>query len=370
MDIWIIATAVLAGGIVGALVMYAVLSRPAAATQAELAAATARAERLAEEAEDLRERAADDQDVLRALAPLRSGLDTMARQVQELERERVAQFATLDEHLRHSGEASARLLKETAGLSSALRSTSARGHWGEVELRRVVEAAGMLRHVDFSEQSAVASGSRPDMVVTLPGGRSIPLDAKVPFDAYLEAEGLEGSDELTERRRAELLSEHAKRLRAHVDDLAKRNYHGQLGADVTVLFIPSESLLGAALTADAGLLEYALRKGIAPTSPASLLALLRAVAAVWERAEISERAAELLVLGRTLYERLGTVAGHLGTLGRSLTSSVTAYNKAVASFETRLLVTAREFEALDVPLEQVPEIDANAREFTRAELTG
>lgn len=364
-----IATAVLAGGIVGALVMYALLARPSAETRAQLAAATARAERLAEEAEDLRERAADDQDVLRALAPLRSGLDAMARQVTDLERERVAQFATLDEHLRHTGRASELLRKETAGLASALRSTSARGHWGEVELRRVVEAAGMLRRVDFHEQTAVASGSRPDMTVTLPGGRSIPLDAKVPFDAYLAAEALEGSDAEVEARRAELLAEHSRRLRAHVDELARRNYHGQLGADVTVLFIPSESLLGAALTADPGLLEHALRKGIAPTSPASLLALLRAVAAVWERAEISERAAELLVMGRTLYERLGTVAGHLGAVGKSLTASVAAYNKAVASFETRLLVTAREFDALDVPLERIAEVDANAREFTRAELT-
>lgn len=362
-----LATAALLGGIVGALIMYAVLARPAAQMRAELAAARARAERLAEESADLKERAADDQDVLRALAPLRSGLDAMARQVKELERERVAQFATLDEHLRHTGEVNELLRKETAGLSSALRSTSARGHWGEVELRRVIEAAGMLRHVDFSEQAAVASGARPDMVVNLPGGRAIPLDAKVPFDAYLAAEALEGPE--SGARRSELLAEHARRLRAHVDELAKRNYHGQLGAEVTVLFIPSESLLGEALTADAGLLEHALRKGIAPTSPASLLALLRAVAAIWERAEISERAAELLVMGRTLYERLGTVAGHLGVLGKSLTGSVAAYNKAVASFETRLLVTAREFDALDVPLEKLTEIDPQTREFTRAELT-
>lgn len=207
------------------------------------------------------------------------------------------------------------------------------------------------------------------MTVTLPGGRHIPLDAKVPFDAYLAAEALEGADPTTEARRTELLADHARRLRAHVDELAKRNYHGQLGAEVTVLFIPSESLLGAALTSDPGLLEYALRKGVAPASPASLLALLRAVASVWERAEISERAAELLVMGRTLYERLGAVAGHLGALGKSLTGSVTAYNKAVASFETRLLVTAREFDAIDAPLDQMAEIDAQTRDFTRAELT-
>lgn len=340
--------------------------------RAELAAALARAERLQEESATLRDQATRDNDVLRALVPVQAGLSRMDEQVALLERERIEQFSALSEQLNAARAGHEELRRTTASLASALRSSSARGQWGEVELQRVLEAAGMLRHVDFTAQRAISERARPDVVVHLPGGRTIPIDAKVPFDAYLKACGIEQTDAESAARRADLLATHARTLRGHVDELARRGYHDQMdGADLTVLFLPSEGLLAAALDADPGLLEHALRRGISLASPATLLALMRAVAAVWAHQEVTEQARELLRLGRTLYERLGVVAGHLGTLGRSLRSSVTAYNKAVASMETRLLVTAREFEALGAEVPTVAEIDGDAgqvREFTASAL--
>ena len=340
--------------------------------RAELAGALARAQRLEEETAELRDRAARDADVLRALAPVQESLTRMREQVALLERERIEQFSALTSQLTHAHASHEELRRTTSVLASALKSSSARGQWGEVELRRILEAAGMLRHVDFTTQESLADGSRPDALVRLPGGRTIPIDAKVPFDAYLQAAGIDGHDPAAVARRRDLESAHAKALRAHVDALAGRDYHGRLGnAELTVMFIPSEGLLAAALTADPGLLEYALRKHVSPASPASLLALLRSVAAVWAHEQVSDEAQQLLALGRTLYERLGVVAGHMGTLGRSLRSSVAAYNKAVSSMESRLLVTARELESIaGAPLE-VAEVEAAAaqvREFTAAVL--
>jgi DNA recombination protein RmuC len=255
--------------------------------------------------------------------------------------------------------------------------------WGEIELRRVVEAAGMLRHVDFAEQRATSSlggsgGStgRPDVVVRLPGQRTIAVDAKVPMDAYLEAAAIDPAARGdAAHRREKLLADHARALRSHVDALASRAYHADLpgSAELVVLFIPSEPLLGAALEADPGLLEHALRKGVAPTSPASLLALLRAVAAVWVAEQSGEQAGEILDLGRTLTDRLGVVVGHVERLGASLRGAVGHYNSAVGSIESRLLVTARSLSALGAEgLEASPigPDDAQVRTFTAPELAG
>lgn len=370
MDIVIPLLALLLGVLLGALATTLAGQR----TRTDLAGALARAERLEEEATELRDRTARDTDVLRALAPVQATLSHMGEQVALLERERIEQYSALSSQLTHARTSHEDLRRTTSSLASALRSTSARGQWGEVELQRILEAAGMLRHVDFTTQEVLPDGSRPDALVRLPGGRTIPIDAKVPFDSYLQATGIEGEDPESVLRRRTLEAAHARALRAHVDALAARDYHGKLGnAEVTVMFIPSEGLLAAALAADPGLLEYALRKHVTPASPSSLLALLRSVAAVWAHERVSEEAQELLALGRTLHERLAVVAGHMGTLGRSLRSSVAAYNKAVSSMESRLLVTARELESLGgAPLE-LAELDGDAaqvREFTSASLAG
>lgn len=343
------------------------------------ASAEARAERLAEEVEQLHERSRRDQDVLRALAPVERALSQVGDHVAELEKERSQQFAVLTEQLHHARRTDAELQRATTQLESALRSTSARGHWGEVELRRILEASGMMRHVDFTEQHTLtgrgAAGGRPDVVVHLPGERYLAVDAKVPMDAYLEAAALgERSTGEDVERREQLLAAHAKALRGHVDALARRAYHEHLpgSPELVVLFVPAEGLLAGALEADPTLLEHALRQGVAPTAPASLLALLRTVASIWSAERISAEADELLALGRTLHERLGVVAGHLGSLGRSLRSSVQHYNRAVASMEQRLLVTARDLESLgntEIGLEPVSSDDAQVRTFTSPELT-
>lgn len=372
MEPWLVTVMVLLALGLGAVLGYlgaVARSAPAAAElRAELSAATARAELLEHTAEELRERADEEEDVLRALAPVRASLDRVGAQVAELERERSTQYGALRQQLHLSQESAEHLRRATSGLESALRSTSARGHWGEVELRRVLEAAGMLRHVDFAEQRTLANGTRPDVVVRLPGGRTVPIDAKVPLDAHLKAEALAAEAPDQVEKLEGLRAEHARAVRAHIDALASRDYHAD--ADVTVMFLPAESLLSSALGADPGLLDHAFARGIVPASPTSLLALLRATANIWMQHDLTDQAEDLLRVGRTLYQRLGTLAGHMTTLGNSITSTVAAYNKAVGSLESRLLVTAREFESLEAPpkVSGIHPDKAQVRRLTAGEL--
>ena len=263
----------------------------------------------------------------------------------------------------------------------------------------------MMRHVDFSEQRTIgalvqrrggpagapgavgsvgsvgsaagegaAGRSRPDIVVHLPGEGYLAVDAKAPMDSYLAATAIQGSGPEDEQRRSQLLEAHARALRGHVDQLAARRYDRALGdsPELVVLFVPAEAVLSAALEADPALLEHALGRGVALASPVSLLTLLRTCATAWARTAVNDDARELLELGRTLYERLGTVAGHLDALGGALRRSVTAYNKAVGSMENRLLVTARSLETLGEQVDSPTLISADAaqvRTFTAPELT-
>lgn len=415
-------TGIVLGGVVGYL---AATARSASAhasgadaasrARTEAAQWQARAEELAARAEIAEERADRDASVLRALAPVRTQLEQVGARVEAMERERASQHAQLAEQLRAGALTERELSRTTAQLASALRSRSSRGMWGEAELARVLEASGMLPHVDFTEQrsigavlaeratgvagrrrrvadtgaagasevgaagggaaSARAAGSgaaRPDVIVRLPGDGYLALDAKAPMDAYLQAVAQED-----EEARRQLLGEHAKALRTHVDALAARQYDRALGRspELVVLFVPAEAVLAAALEADGTLMDRALERGVALTSPSSLLGLLRVCATAWAREAVHEDAEELLELGRTLYERLGTVAGHLDTLGGALTRSVSAYNRTVASLESRLLVTARSFESLgqaaSAPASprQVDPDAAQVRRLTAPELT-
>ena len=367
----------------------------AASARADAAQWRARAEELVERAQLAEERSERDGAVLRVLAPVRAQLEQVGSRVEAMERERAAQHAALAEQLRAGAQAERELRRTTSALAGALRSRSSRGVWGEVELARVLEASGMMPHIDFVEQRTVGTlaagdgapsrsrartpddAARPDVVVHLPGNGYLALDAKVPMDSYLRAAGLDAADgaEPDPRERSELLAAHARALRAHVDQLARRRYDRALGSspELVVLFVPAEPILAAALDADPVLMEHALDRGVALTSPASLLALLRTCASAWARTAVNEDARELVELGRTLFERLGTVAGHLDALGSSLTRSVSAYNRAVASMESRLLVTARSFEALgeSAPSPRpVAADDAQVRAFTAPELTG
>ena len=367
--------------------------------RAEAAQWRARAEELAERAELAEERAERDGSVLRALAPVRAQLEQMGSRVESvgsrveaMERQRAAQHATLAEQLRVNAEADRELRRATTTLEGALRSRSARGVWGEVELARVLEISGMMPHVDFVEQRTVgavigrragaapsrdAARGRPDVVIHLPGSGHLALDAKVPLDSYLTAASIgqtdEDADGTDDSRRHKLLVAHARALRGHVDALAERHYDKHLNdsPELVVLFIPAEPILAAALDADPGLLEHSLGRGVALTTPSSLLALLRTCATAWARTAVNDDARELLALGRTLYERLGTVAGHLDSLGTALSRSVTAYNRAVGSMESRLLVTARSFTTLGEGLASPAQIDPDAaqvRQFTSAEV--
>ena len=365
--------------------------------RAQAAQWQARAEELSSRTQVAEERAERDGSVLRALAPVRSQLEQVGARVESLEKQRAEQHAALAEQLRATALREQDLARSTACLEGALRSRSARGMWGEVELARVLEASGMMRHVDFSEQRTIgalvqrrgglagsagsaageegaAGRSRPDVVVHLPGDGYLAVDAKAPMDSYLAATAVRGAGPEDEERRRELLDAHARALRGHVDQLAARRYDRALGdsPELVVLFVPAEAVLSAALEADPALLEHALGRGVALASPVSLLTLLRTCATAWARTAVNDDARELLELGRTLYERLGTVAGHLDALGGALRRSVTAYNKAVGSMENRLLVTARSLEILGDQVSSPAPISADAaqvRTFTAPELT-
>ena len=365
--------------------------------RAQAAQWQARAEELSSRTQVAEERAERDGSVLRALAPVRSQLEQVGARVESLEKQRAEQHAALAEQLRATALREQDLARSTASLEGALRSRSARGMWGEVELARVLEASGMMRHVDFSEQRTIgalvqrrgglagsagsaageegaAGRSRPDVVVHLPGDGYLAVDAKAPMDSYLAATAIRGAGPEDEERRRELLDAHARALRGHVDQLAARRYDRALedSPELVVLFVPAEAVLSAALEADPALLEHALGRGVALASPVSLLTLLRTCATAWARTAVNDDARELLELGRTLYERLGTVAGHLDALGGALRRSVTAYNKAVGSMENRLLVTARSLETLGDQVSSPAPISADAaqvRTFTAPELT-
>ena len=313
----------------------------------ELAAQT-RADQAARE-----ERERRDQTVLRALAPVQETLHTMQAKVDELERDRHAQFGSLAEQLRRANESDEALRATTESLASALRSGSTRGVWGETQLRRVVEAAGLTRYVDFDTQTSIVSDAgagRPDMVIRLPGDKAIAVDAKVPLDAYLEAsaipltaQGAEGG------RRKALLEKHVKAVRAHVDALSKKTYWAGLPSspEFVVCFVPSESLLAAALEEDPALLDYAFGKRVALASPVNLWAVLKTVAYTWTQQDVSREARSLFELGNQLYERLGGLATHADDMRRAIERTVDSYNRFAGSLESRVLVTARRFPGID-----------------------
>ncbi|HEY4991105.1 MAG TPA: DNA recombination protein RmuC [Nakamurella sp.] len=296
-------------------------------------------------------------DVAALLAPAADALLRVEHRLQDVERDRVGAYAGLREQVAALHRTSAELGSQTRSLVGALRSPQIRGRWGEVQLQRVVELAGMIEHCDFDTQVSVraagvdGAGVRPDMIIRLSGGRQIPVDAKVPFASWLEA--LDCTDE---RRRGALMAAHARALRAHVDALAAKAYwrHFQPAPEFVVLFVPGEPLLDAALALDPGLPDHAFGRNVVIATPTSLIALLRTVAFTWRQERLSASAAEVHALGRELHGRLSTVTGHLTSLGSGLERAVQAYNHTVRSMETRVLVTARRFADLGVSGEELP----------------
>jgi DNA recombination protein RmuC len=289
------------------------------------------------------------------LDPLHESLDHLHRLIAGMERERATAHGELREQMGTVGQASSLLRQETAALVTALRTPHVRGRWGEVQLRRVVEVAGLLEHCDFVEQPPGANdagaGVRPDLVVTLADGRQVVVDAKVPFTGYIEA--VQSTDEAV---RAQRVAAHARQLRAHVDALAARHYPTAFrpAAPFTVLFVPSDGFLTTALEAEPGLLEHGFARDVVIATPSTLLALLRTVAYSWRQERLARDADQVLEVGRRLHARLSTLSGHLTRLGSALGSAVSRYNDTVGSYESSVLSAARRFDDLGVSATPVP----------------
>jgi DNA recombination protein RmuC len=309
-----------------------------------------------------KERAVED-----LVKPIREALDKSEAQMQRMEQERQHAYGSLTKHLETMAQTQQLLHGETRNLVQALRRPEVRGQWGELTLRRLVELAGMVEHCDFYEQLDLNTDEgrrRPDMIVRMPDGREIIVDVKTPLDAYLSA--IEAPDEETRRRH---LEHHARKVRERVRELAAKAYWNQFprAPDFVLLFIPGEQFLAAALDLDRELLEDALRQRIILTTPTSFVALLRAVAYGWRQEQLAANAEHIREVGEELYRRLAVFAEHLARVGKGLDSAVDSYNRAVGSFETKVLSGARRFTELGVSpakaLEEPLRIETGARKM-------
>jgi len=367
MNPWV---AALLGLVVGA-TSAALLARLVYAARA--AAVTTERDLLHERVVDLEASLAEDLETASLLAPLTDALTRVERQVGTLERDRVEQFGSLRTVLARVETETRELGSQTRSLAGSLRSSSVRGAWGEVQLRRVLESAGMLARCDFEEQVAAVShhgrGVRPDVVVRLPGAKVLVIDAKAPMTAFLAAQ----AEDLDEAERSRLHAEHAALLRGHVRALAAKEYWTAFVTtpEMVVCFVPTDAMLAAALAADPGLHEEALRRRVALVGPAALMALVRTVAFTWQQDALTESARELMALGRELYHRLGTLGGHAARMGRSLAATLESYNQLVGALESRVLVTARRMSDLGLVTDELtgpPLLEEGPRILTALEL--
>ncbi len=298
--------------------------------------------------------------IQKTVEPVNEALRRFNQRIESIEQRRSETDATLRQQLTQLSQAQVELSKTTGSLVQALRAPQVRGQWGEMQLRRTVEMAGMVNYCDFIEQASheTADGARqrPDMLIKLPNERQVVVDSKVPLAAYLDA--LEATDAAVQTER---MQAHARHLREHIKGLSQKAYWSQFEntPEFVVLFVPNETIFSAALEQDPQLIELGVLNKVILATPTTLIALLKAIAFGWQQEAIAREAKQIAALGRDLYERIGVVTGHFAKLGRSLEQTVGHYNKAISSVETRLLVTARRFEALDSSnADALPEVEA------------
>ncbi|CAN5706978.1 DNA recombination protein RmuC [soil metagenome] len=306
--------------------------------------------------------------------PLRESLTKVDAKLQEVDRGRASSQAQLSEQLRSLTQAQQVLHSETSKLARALRSSNIRGQWGEIQLRRVLECAGLAEGMHYELKDSVRTEEgrlTPDAVIKLPGGKNVVVDAKVALSAYLDAMDCED-----DASRDAKFKDHARQVKDHINSLGNKSYwaHFQPAPDIVVMFVPGEALLSAALQHDSALLEYSMNKGVMLASPLSLIALLKAIAYGWQQDTIAKNALEISELGRNLYDRIAKLAEHFENVGRSLAKAVQAYNGAVGTLETRVLVTARRLKDKGVTaseeFREVETIDITPRLLGAPELVG
>ena len=298
--------------------------------------------------------------------PLHESLQKVDHKIAQLEQKRSGAYARLDEQLQSLLTSQVKLETETGNLVRALRTPAVRGRWGEIQLRKVVEMAGMVNYCDFVEQETADSGRlRPDMIVKLPNGRNIIVDSKAPLQAYLES--LEATND---EQRDACLTHHARQIRTHLQKLSAKNYWEQFQPtpEFVVLFLPGETFFSAALAQDPGLIEAGVDQKVLLATPTTLIALLRSVAYGWRQEQLTENATAISNLGRETYDRIATLNQHFSKMGKGLESAVDSYNKGMASFDSRVLVSARKFKELGVgsskeidPVEQIDKLPRSSQ---------
>ena len=318
-------------------------------------------------------------DINQMLQPVKDSLAKVDKQISEIEKERVGAYGKLSFQVEEMAKHHLRLGSETQKLVNAMRNPGVRGRWGELQLRRVIEMAGMQAHVDFIEQASVNADDgrqRPDVIVKLPGGRTLVIDSKVPFDHYYEAGPEAGADVAAyDQTRHEALLRHAKAVRTHMGELGRKSYWEQFkpSPDLVVMFLPDEGFFSAALRVDPGLVEAGIQNHVVPATPTTLIALLRAVEFGWRQEALAENAREISDHAAELYKRLAKFGEHFQKVGRGLTIAIGSYNDAVGSMERNVLPSARRMKELkaahdSVEMPDLAMIETAARPLSAPEL--